>query len=116
MRRREFIGLIGGIAIGSLATPKRARAGGPTIGFLGTDASAWSPWTAAFVERLRQLGWIDGRTIAIEYRWSEGRPERVAELAAEFVRLKVDLIVAAGPAVATVKQATTNIPIVCIAE
>jgi hypothetical protein len=50
----------------------------------------WSPWTAAFVQRLRELGWIEGRTIVIEYRWSEGRPARHAEIAAEFVGLKVD--------------------------
>ena len=56
-------------------------------------ASAWSPWTAAFVQRLRELGWIEGRTVAIEYRWAEGRTERFAEIAAEFVRLKVDVIV-----------------------
>ena len=84
----------------------------PIIGFLGSDASVWSPWTAAFVERLRALGWIEGRTIAIEYRWAEGRPERVAEIAAEFVRLKVDVIVTNGDAVPTVKQATAVIPIV----
>ena len=96
------------------AWPARAqvRAGVPTIGFLGSDAAAWSPWTAAFVDRLRQLGWIDGRIVAIEYRWSQGRAERAAEIAAEFVRLKVDVIVAAGPAVTTAKQATTVIPIV----
>ena len=84
----------------------------PTIGFLGADALAWGPWTAAFVERLRELGWIEGRTIAIEYRWAEGRPERNAEIAAEFVRLKVDVIVTFGTAVPTVKRATTVIPIV----
>jgi hypothetical protein len=56
-------------------------------------ASAFSPWTAAFVSQLRELGWIEGRTIAIEYRWSEGRTERYAEIAAELVRLKVDVIV-----------------------
>jgi ABC-type uncharacterized transport system substrate-binding protein len=84
----------------------------PTIGFLGTDASAWSPWTAAFLGRLRELGWIDGRTIAIEYRWAQGRPERYAEIAAEFVRLKVDVIVTVGSAVAALKQATAVIPIV----
>ena len=96
------------------AWPARAqvRAGVPTIGVLGSDAAAWSLWTAAFVDRLRQLGWIDGRTVAIEYRWSQGRAERAAEIAAEFVRLKVDVIVAAGPAVTTAKQATTVIPIV----
>ncbi len=111
LRRRELIGLVAGMAAGTFV-PGDVRASAPTIGFLGTDASAWSPWTAAFVERLRELGWIDGQTIRIAYRWSEGRPERVAELAAEFVRLKVDLIVAAGPAVATLKHATTDIPIV----
>jgi putative ABC transport system substrate-binding protein len=64
----------------------------PIVGFLGTDASGWRPWTSAFVQRLHELGWTEGRTIAIEYRWSEGRPERHAEIAAEFVRLKVDVI------------------------
>lgn len=110
MRRREFIALISG----ATASPARAqvRAAVPTIGFLGTDEAAWSPWTAAFVDRLRQLGWIDGRTVAIEFRWSQGRAERAAEIAAEFVRLKVDVIVTAGPAVAIAKQATAVIPIV----
>jgi putative ABC transport system substrate-binding protein len=73
---------------------------------------SWSPWAAAFVERLRELGWIDGRTIAIEYRWTEGRPERTTEIAAEFVRLKVDVIVTFGTAIPIVKQATTVIPVV----
>jgi putative ABC transport system substrate-binding protein len=113
MRRREFITLIGGAAA---TLPLAARAQNadkrPTIGFLGADAAGWQPWTDAFVTRLRELGWIGGRTIAIEYRWSEGRPERVAEIAAEFVRLKVDVIVTYGGAVATVKHATTVIPIV----
>ena len=84
-----------------------------TIGFLGTTtASAWGPWTAAFVQRLSELGWIEGRTIAIEYRWAEGRSERFAGIAAEFVRLKVDVIVAVGAALAAAKQATSVIPIV----
>jgi putative tryptophan/tyrosine transport system substrate-binding protein len=113
MRRREFITLIGGAAA---TLPLAARAQDadkrPTIGFLGADAAGWRQWTDAFVTRLRELGWIGGRTIAIEYRWSEGRPERVAEIAAEFVRLKVDVIVTYGGAVATVKQATAVIPIV----
>ena len=113
LKRRQFITLLGGTAA---AWPLAARAQQPgklpTIGVLGTDASAWRPWTDALVERLRQLGWIEGRTIAIEYRWSEGRPERAAEIAAEFVRLKVDVIVSNGPAVAAFKQATSVIPIV----
>jgi putative tryptophan/tyrosine transport system substrate-binding protein len=79
---------------------------------LGPDAPSWTAWTAAFAERLRQLGWIEGRTIVIEYRWSEGRPERVAEVAGEFVRQKVDVIITYGGAVAAFKQATRDIPIV----
>jgi putative tryptophan/tyrosine transport system substrate-binding protein len=79
---------------------------------LGASASGFAPWAAAFAARLRELGWIEGRTIAIEYRWSEGRPERYAEIAAEFVRLKVDVILTVGSAVPIVKQATTTIPIV----
>jgi putative ABC transport system substrate-binding protein len=72
------------------------------------------PNTAVFVQRLRELGWIDGRTVAIEYRWSEGRSTRYAEIAAEFVRLKVDVIVTSGIVVAAVKQATANIPIIFV--
>ena len=112
MRRREFITLVGGAA---LAWPRAARAQQsalPVIGFLGADAAGWRPWTDAFVARLRELGWIEGRTVAIEYRWMEGRPERVTEIAAEFVRRKVDVIVTNGPSVATLKQATATIPIV----
>ena len=79
MRRREFIRLFGSTVV---AWPVGARAQQPgklpTIGFLGSDASAWSPYTASFVQRLRELGWIEGRTIAIEYRWSEGRSARNA--------------------------------------
>jgi putative ABC transport system substrate-binding protein len=113
MKRREFITLLGGAAAAwPFAAPGQQPAKLPTVGFLGTDASAWSPWTAAFVQRLRELGWIEGRTIAIEYRWSEGRPARHAEIAAEFVRLKVEVIVTNGIAVPTLKQATEVIPIV----
>jgi putative ABC transport system substrate-binding protein len=64
------------------------------------------------VQRLRELGWIEGRTVAIEVRWAEGRSERFAEIAAEFVRVKVDVIVTAGPPVFAAKQATSVIPIV----
>ena len=112
MRRREFITLLGA----ATAWPRRTRAQQagklPTIGFLGADAAAFSPWTAAFVTRLRELGWIEDRTVSIEYRWSEGRPERYAEIAEEFVRLNVNVIVTVGSAVPSVKQATTVIPIV----
>ena len=114
MMRREFIALLGGAA----AWPVAARAQQPgklrTIGFLGQSTrSAASEWVAAFVQRLRELGWMEGRTITIEYRWSEGREERFAEIAAELVRLKVDVILTSGtPEVLAAKQATSVIPIV----
>src|SRR5215471_1907926 len=111
LKRRELISLLGGAAAAWPLTA-RAQIRQPTLGFLGADAAAWSLWTAAFVERLRALGWVDGRSIAIEYRWSEGSPERVNEVAAEFIRMKVDVIVASGSAVPAVKQMTAAIPIV----
>jgi putative ABC transport system substrate-binding protein len=112
--RRQFISVLGGAAV-ACPLPLRAQQSGklPTIGFLGaSSASGWSTWTAAFVQRLRELGWTEGRTIAIEYRWAEARIERYADFAAEFVRLKVDVIVTSAPAVPTIKQATSIIPIV----
>jgi putative tryptophan/tyrosine transport system substrate-binding protein len=90
-----------------------AQAKVPTIGFLGTaSASAWSAWTAAFAERLRELGWIEGRTVAIQYRWADGRVERWTEIAAELAELKVDVIVTGGNAALAAKQASSAIPIV----
>jgi putative tryptophan/tyrosine transport system substrate-binding protein len=113
MRRREFIVLFGS---GAVALPLAARALEPgklpTIAVLGNRASIWTSWTVAFSERLRELGWIEGRTAAIEYHWSEGRLERVGEIAGELTRQKVNAIVTYGGAVATLKQATTSIPIV----
>jgi putative ABC transport system substrate-binding protein len=112
LKRRDFITLLGGAVAWPIAARAQQAGKLPTIGFLGADASAFSPWTAAFVAHLRELGWIENRNIAIEYRWSEGRTERYAEIAAEFVRLKVDVIVTVGSAVPTVVQVTTAIPIV----
>jgi putative tryptophan/tyrosine transport system substrate-binding protein len=114
MKRRAFITLLGGAAAAWPLAARAERAGKlPTIGFLGAaTASAWRPWTAVFVQRLGELGWIERRTVAIEYRWAEGRPERYAEIAAEFVRRKVDVIVTVESAVPTVKQATSVMPIV----
>jgi ABC-type uncharacterized transport system substrate-binding protein len=98
LKRREFITLLGG----SAAWPLVARAqqsAMPVIGFLGTvTPSTWGPWTASFMQRLHELGWIEGRNVTIEVRWAEGRYERFAEIAAEFVRLKVDVIVTSGGA------------------
>jgi putative tryptophan/tyrosine transport system substrate-binding protein len=114
MRRREFIKLL---VSATSAWPLSARAQQtgklPTIGFLGNSSSIESQRVAAFVQRLRELGWIDGRNLAIEYRWAEGRNERYSEAAAELVRLKVDIIVTvATPATLAAKEATTVIPIV----
>jgi putative ABC transport system substrate-binding protein len=114
MRRREFIKLL---VSATSAWPLSARAQQtgklPTIGFLGNPSSIESQRVAAFVQRLRELGWIDGRNLAIEYRWAEGRNERYSEAAAELVRLKVDIIVTvATPATLAAKEATTVIPIV----
>src|SRR5262249_1114271 len=109
MQRREFITLVGGAAAWPLAT----HAQPPTIGFLGTATpSAWSQFVAAFVQRLRDLGWVEGRNVAIEFRWAEGRTGRYTAIATEFVRLKVDVIVTAGSAVLATKQVTSEIPIV----
>jgi putative ABC transport system substrate-binding protein len=114
IRRRQFITLLGGAATWPIAARAQQPGKLPTIGFLGQSTrSAGSEWVAAFVQRLRELGWIESRTVAIEYRWAEGRDERFAEIAAEFVRLKVDIIVTSGtPQVLAAKQATSVIPIV----
>jgi ABC-type uncharacterized transport system substrate-binding protein len=112
VKRRAFIMLIGGAAV---AWPLAARAQQklPTIGLLGASTPAnWSQWTTAFVQRVRELGWIEGRTVAIEYRWAEGRSERYTEIADEFVRLNVNVIVTVGSAVPAAKHATSFIPIV----
>jgi putative ABC transport system substrate-binding protein len=114
LQRREFIAALGGAAAWPLTASAQQGGKPPTIGVLGPDASVWRPWTDAFVERLRELGWTEGRTIAIAYRWAQGRPERYAEIAAEFVQLKVDVIVTAGTAASTVEQTTAVIPIVFV--
>ena len=114
MRRRAFISLLGGAAAWPLTARAQQAGKLPTIGFLGsTTPAAQSQLTAAFVQRLRELGWIEGQTVTIEYRWAEGRSERFAEFAAEFVRLKVDVILTHNtPPVLAAKQATSVIPIV----
>jgi putative tryptophan/tyrosine transport system substrate-binding protein len=116
VKRREFITLLGGTAAAWPLEGRGQQQAGKlrTIGFMGISTpSLESQWVAPFVQRLRELGWIEGRTIAIEYRWAEGRSERAAEIAAELVRLKVDVIVtAATPNIVAAKQATSVIPIV----
>jgi putative tryptophan/tyrosine transport system substrate-binding protein len=115
MKRREFIALVGSatttwpLIARAQQTPKL-----PRIGFLGSSTSSgMTAWIAAFIQRLHELGWVEGRTVAIEYRWGEGRDERYAQIADEFVRLKVSVIVTYGtPPTKAAKQATTTIPIV----
>jgi putative ABC transport system substrate-binding protein len=115
MKRRDFITLLAGATAAlpfaaDAQQPKRL----PIIGFLGaTTPTVWSPFVNAFLHRMRELGWVDGRNIAIEYRWAQGSQQRYAEFASEFVRLNVDVIVTSGTApVLSAKKATSEIPIV----
>jgi putative ABC transport system substrate-binding protein len=116
MRRRKFIALVGGAAV---ARPLAVRAQQvsklPTIGFMGSQTAAnQRRWTDTFVQRLRELGWIEGRTVAIEYRWAEGQIDRFVEIAAEFVRHKVDVIFTTGAGASVAKEATSVLPIVFV--
>jgi ABC-type uncharacterized transport system substrate-binding protein len=114
MKRRNFIALLGGGAL--LPWPlARAQQPGklPTIGYLGAhSAASQRKWTEAFVQRLNELGWVDGHNVTIVYRWAEGRMERHAELAADFVQSKPDVIVTAGAAAVATRKATSVVPIV----
>jgi putative ABC transport system substrate-binding protein len=114
MRRREFIAGLGGVMARPLAAQAQLGRPLPIIGFLGAGTSATEgPWAAVFIQRLRELGWIEGRTITIDLRWADARRDRSTEIAAEFVRSKVDVIVTYGTEHADIaKQATSAIPIV----
>jgi putative tryptophan/tyrosine transport system substrate-binding protein len=113
VRRRDFIALLSSSAAAwPLAAHAQSKDRSRTIGVLGANALAFAPWVVAFAERIHELGWIEGHNVAIERRWSEGRRERAAEIAAEFARLKVDVIVTYGGAVPVVKQVTATIPVV----
>jgi putative ABC transport system substrate-binding protein len=114
MRRRELITLFGASALWPIAAQAQRAGKLPTIGFFGSSTpSVMSRWIAAFVQRLREHGWTEGRTVAIEYRWAEGREQRYAEIAEEFARLNVNVIVTYGtPPSKAAKRATAIIPIV----
>jgi putative tryptophan/tyrosine transport system substrate-binding protein len=114
MRRREFINLVGAAAAWPFAARAQQSGKLPTIGYLGASTPADAAlWTAAFVQRLRELGWVEGSTVSIEYRWGEARSDRWAEITAEFVRLKVDVIATYNtPTTLAAKKVTSTIPIV----
>jgi ABC-type uncharacterized transport system substrate-binding protein len=114
MRRRAFIAALSSTAVWPVVARAQQASKVPTIGFLGAGSpSAWTQWTAAFVQRLRELGWVEGRTVKIDYRWAGGRSELYGQIATEFVGLKVDVIVTGGAeAVIATKQTTSIVPIV----
>jgi putative tryptophan/tyrosine transport system substrate-binding protein len=112
MTRREFVKLLPG-TVATWPLVAQAQQGAPRhIGVLGADPTVWSSWTAAFVTRLQELGWVVGDTIDIEYRWAGGSSKRVSDFTAEFLQRHVDVIVTYGSAAAVLEQATTTIPIV----
>ena len=113
MKRRAFMAMIGGAAFWPFAACGQQAGRMRLIGFLGaSSAASQAEWTAAFIQRMRELGWVEGRNLAIEYRWAEGRNDRFAEFAEEFVRLKVDVIVTDGGAAVAAKKVTSVTPII----
>jgi putative tryptophan/tyrosine transport system substrate-binding protein len=113
VRRRDFVSLMGAAAAWPAAARAQQATKLPTIGFLGAGTSStWKSFIAAFQSRLQELGWIQGRTIALQVRWAEGHTERYARVASEFIEIPVDVIVAPGSAGAAFKQATSSIPVV----
>jgi putative tryptophan/tyrosine transport system substrate-binding protein len=117
MKRREFLLLMGGVAaVSTSAAHGQQSAKPPVVGFIvaGTQASHGA-WVAAFAQRLSELGWTDGRSVKIEYRWAAGDVGQTTQFAAEFVQRRVDVIVTSAYGVVAAKQATSTIPIVCAA-
>src|SRR5262249_40431341 len=112
MTRRKFVELLSG-TVAAWPLVAQAQQGTPRhIGVLGADPTVWNSWTVAFVARLRELGWIEGDTIDIEYRWAGASSKRVSDFTAELLRRHVDVIVTYGSGAAVLKQVTTTIPIV----
>ena len=114
MKRRDFIALLGGAAASWPLAARAQRPVKPVIGFLGpASPSTFASRIEAIRQGLRDFGYVEGTNITIEYRWAEGRYERLPELAAELVRSNVDLIITHGtPGSLAAKRATTTIPIV----
>jgi len=113
MERREFIKIVCGL-VGTWPIAAYAQQVGELrrIGVLGADATVWSSWTVAFITRLRELDWITGEAIDVDYRWAGGNSKRVSDFTAEFLRRNVDVIVTYGSAATVVQQVTTTIPVV----
>jgi putative ABC transport system substrate-binding protein len=114
MNRRDLMTLIGGAAAWPVGARAQQLSKLPTVGFLGGDALNWALWTDAFAQRMGELGWSENRTVAVEYRWVEGHPERYAEMAPEFVRLKADVIVTTDRGALSIRDTTAAIPIVFV--
>jgi putative ABC transport system substrate-binding protein len=113
LKRRDLLALVGGAASWPLAAHAQQPSRLPTVAILGTDALSWERWIAAFEQRLQEIGWIKGRTVAIEYRWAgDNRSDRIREIAADFVRLKVDVILVGGTGPNLAANGLTSIPIV----
>ncbi|MHB8268809.1 ABC transporter substrate-binding protein [Bradyrhizobium sp.] len=113
LKRRDLLALLGSAASWPLVAHAQQPGRLPTVAVLGTDTlSRWERWIAAFEQRLQEIGWIKGQTVAIEYRWAGGRSDRIREIAAEFVRLKVDVILVGGMEAALAANGLTSIPIV----
>jgi putative tryptophan/tyrosine transport system substrate-binding protein len=119
MRRRDFFGLV--IGSTAIAWPRLTLAQGsgklPVIAFLGGATPVmWAPWTGAFVDRLKALGWIDNQTVKLEFRWAEGRPELYTQFTQEFAELNPSVIFATGAGVAAVIKATPTVPVITFAN
>ena len=118
MRRRDFFKLAVATTASVLPRPILAQQSGklPVVAFMGVTPAMWAPWTAAYVDRLKALGWIDGQTVELEFRWAEGRRELITQFAQEFAKLNPNVIFAGGTAAPAIMKATSTTPVVFLAN